>query len=513
MALPRTTPVIVDIGEAKNKAPSTANAIEPAGLMLEAIQRSIADASGSGDVQLSIDSISVVPPWTWVYPNLPLLLAEKLQVRPHHLAIGEHGGNQPALLCDEAARRISAGETKCAIITGGEALASLSACQKAGQTPPEGWTKPDPTVKPISLSDLSFLGQNVASRHFLGLPIHVYPLYENGLRAHTQQTQHENERESADLYAAFDRVACQHSYSWRFGETPRDASSIRTVTKKNRMICTPYPLLLNAFNTVDLAAACIMMSAEHAESLGVPQDKWIYVIGGADAHDKENFWERSNFYSSLSLEQSIDKATAESGLTKETIECYDIYSCFPVVPKLACKHLGLSATKPKKPITLLGGLTSFGGAGNNYSMHAIVEMTRQIRRGSYRNGLVLANGGCLTHHHAICLSSKPRQDLLSAQPSSIPLLQPRAPLVDEKVEGKASIETYTVEYDRQGRPRLGHIVGRLDGDGHRFVSNHGDDSTLEILVKKNLEPIGLSGFVSQGEDGRNLFYLKSNAKL
>jgi hypothetical protein len=25
--------------------------------------------------------------------------------------------------------------------------------------------------------------------------------------------------------------------------------------------------------------------------------------------------------------------------------------------------------KPQKPITLLGGLTSFGGAGNNYSMH------------------------------------------------------------------------------------------------------------------------------------------------
>lgn len=43
--------------------------------------------------------------------------------------------------------------------------------------------------------------------------------------------------------------------------------------------------------------------------------------------------------------------------------------CFPVVPKLACHHLGLPIIDSPKPLTLLGGLTSFGGAGNNYSMH------------------------------------------------------------------------------------------------------------------------------------------------
>jgi hypothetical protein len=48
-------------------------------------------------------------------------------------------------------------------------------------------------------------------------------------------------------------------------------------------------------------------------------------------------------------------------------------SCFPIVPKLACQHLGLDITSPSKPITLLGGLTSFGGAGNNYSMHVSLD--------------------------------------------------------------------------------------------------------------------------------------------
>jgi hypothetical protein len=47
----------------------------------------------------------------------------------------------------------------------------------------------------------------------------------------------------------------------------------------------------------------------------------------------------------------------------------DIPRCFPVVPKLACHHFDLPITNQLKTITLLGGLTSFGGAGNNYSMH------------------------------------------------------------------------------------------------------------------------------------------------
>lgn len=66
---------------------------------------------------------------------------------------------------------------------------------------------------------------------------------------------------------------------------------------------------------------------------------------------------------------SLDQCLSASELTENEIDVYDFYSCFPIVPKLACHHLGLSITEPKKPITVLGGLTFFGGAGNNYSMH------------------------------------------------------------------------------------------------------------------------------------------------
>lgn len=48
------------------------------------------------------------------------------------------------------------------------------------------------------------------------------------------------------------------------------------------------PLLMNAFNGVNLSAACILTSTEHAEKLGIPKDKWVYVLGGAGTHEKDD---------------------------------------------------------------------------------------------------------------------------------------------------------------------------------------------------------------------------------
>lgn len=42
---------------------------------------------------------------------------------------------------------------------------------------------------------------------------------------------------------------------------------------------------MNAFNTVDLAGACILTSTEYAEQLGISKDRWIYPLGGAGTRD------------------------------------------------------------------------------------------------------------------------------------------------------------------------------------------------------------------------------------
>jgi acetyl-CoA acetyltransferase len=122
------TPVIIGVGDIKNRSTAIGDAKEPAVLMLEAIRAAIEDASSSSgsDIQSAIDSIDVVKTWTWPYPDLPGLLASKLGVDKSvkWKRYSDHGGDKPGKLLDEAARRIAKGECKVAVLTGGEALAS-----------------------------------------------------------------------------------------------------------------------------------------------------------------------------------------------------------------------------------------------------------------------------------------------------------------------------------------------------------------------------------------------------
>jgi acetyl-CoA acetyltransferase len=128
MGSSRKTPIVIGVGDIKNKSVSVSDAIEPMQLMLKATQAAITDTSLSLSaqkvLQANIDSISVVATWTWNYHDLPGLIGEKLGVEPKYKLLSEHGGNSPAKLLDEAARRISFGEAKVAVVTGGEALAS-----------------------------------------------------------------------------------------------------------------------------------------------------------------------------------------------------------------------------------------------------------------------------------------------------------------------------------------------------------------------------------------------------
>lgn len=45
---------------------------------------------------------------------------------------------------------------------------------------------------------------------------------------------------------------------------------------------------MNAFNTVNLAGACLLTSTKVAEEIGVPKEKWIYPLGGAGTTDSND---------------------------------------------------------------------------------------------------------------------------------------------------------------------------------------------------------------------------------
>lgn len=160
-------------------------------------------------------------------------------------------------------------------------------------------------------------------------------------------------------------------------------------------------------------------------------------------------------------------------------------------------------------------------------------MVRQLRRGDGTNGLILANGGVLTYQHVVCLSSRPRQD---GRP--YPPIDPLPPVVTDipvpsialQAQGECTVEvgqkrhmhaplklivqTYTVEYNRDGSPLRGHVVGRLASNDHRFLANHANEQTLEQLASWSKEPIGRKGWVRTCEkSGRNFFSFDQVARL
>ena len=128
MAIGQLTPVIVGVGDVRNRSQKIEDAIEPMQLMLQATLNALKDtnllSSTEKELQSSIDSVNVVANWTWPYADLPGLLSEKLGIQPLHKTHSEHGGHQPMKLVDEAARDVSLGKSKVAVVTGGEALAS-----------------------------------------------------------------------------------------------------------------------------------------------------------------------------------------------------------------------------------------------------------------------------------------------------------------------------------------------------------------------------------------------------
>lgn len=98
---------------------------------------------------------------------------------------------------------------------------------------------------------------------------------------------------------------------------------------------------MNAFNTVNLAAACIVTSTEHAKKLGIPESRWIYPFSGAGDKDADRcksasmctqlkltvvVWDRPDFHSSPAISWTLDQSLKTSGLSKDEIDLYDFYS-------------------------------------------------------------------------------------------------------------------------------------------------------------------------------------------
>src|ERR1700681_366267 len=120
-----------------------------------------------------------------------------------------------------------------------------------------------------------------------------------------------------------------------------------------------------------------------------------------------------------------------------------LYSCFAIPVFNIIDAFGLAVDDPRG-YTLTGGLPFFGGAGNNYSMHAIAEAVARLRARPGTWAFVGANGGFMSKYSAGVYSTLPASwDAPESRNQSIDDHPDTIAVVDAAV-GPAVIESYTV---------------------------------------------------------------------
>jgi acetyl-CoA C-acetyltransferase len=211
----------------------------------------------------------------------------------------------------------------------------------------------------------------------------------------------------SDLWAGFSTVAAANPYA-QF-PVARDAAFLSTPSAANYPVADPYLKWDVAQDAVNQGAAVILTSEAEADRLGIAAERRVYLHGYADAHDAPPS-ERADLSRSVAMAAALRLAMDAAGVEFSALGYVDLYSCFPVAVLLAAEALGLTITEQCRspiPLTVTGGLPFFGGAGNNYSMHAIATMVERLRADPDAFGLVLANGGFLSKEAVGVYSARP----------------------------------------------------------------------------------------------------------
>ncbi len=471
-----TTPVLVGAGQLVQRDAEPTEGLSCVQMMAET-SRLAADDTGARVLD-AVDLVAVVDILGWSCPNPPRLLSEALSIRPRTEISTSVGGNTPQALVNDLARRIEAGEVGAALIAGANAVATRLRARREGIK--LDWPK-QAEGDPDGFGDGPPGNSEIEDDYSVSLPVFVYPLFETALRAKRGLTCEQARASIGRLMAPFSEVAAENPYAW-FPQA-RSAEEIATVTETNRLISTPYTKYMNSVMAVDQSASLIMMSASRARSLGVPEDRWVYFWGGGEATENPWFYsERSDLVDSPSMGHAGNSALAQAGIGAADIDMFDLYSCFPVAVELACARLGISEDDPR-PFTVTGGLPYFGGAGNNYSTHAIAEVVQRLRREPEAKAMVTANGWYLTKHAAGVYSGRPRPQS-GERPAELPAQTDGAAepvTIAVEAEGAARLETHTVVYGRDGEPTQGVVIGRLEDDRRFLAFTPEDRDVMETL--------------------------------
>ena len=530
MTIDPRTPVLVGVGQATNRPHtegegSLADRPEPVGLMVEALQAAVEDCDGvgpggaarSGRALLSrTQSVRVANPLSWHYINPGEAVAAAFGLEPAETVLTTAGGNNPQSLVNATALAIGRGQLDVAVLVGADCVYTQAASRRHADRPLLPWTvQPADTPVPVPFG-ADRRGTTEAEEELgLDLPIHVYPLFEQALRNRTGRTPEAHRLHIGRLWSRMSEVAAANPHAWL--REPRTADEVITATDDNRMIAYPYTKLLTANMQVDQGAALVMCSAGAAGAAGVPRDRWVFPLAGAEADDHWFLSHRLDFHSSPAVRLAGASSLALAGLDIDDIARLDLYSCFPSAVGIAAAELGLRDDDPSRPLSATGGLTFGGGPGNNYGTHAVAATVGALRSDPGSFGLVTGVGWYMTRHSVgiygtdpvgrgagagrVAEAQLPEGTVVEeaggfrwADPQravhALPQCSP-----DADAEGEVAVETYSVAYARGGTP-VRAVVACRTPEGRRAWAGVTDPDQLELLVTE--EGCGRLGFLRPG---------------
>jgi acetyl-CoA C-acetyltransferase len=483
--------------------------------MAEAIAAALGDLPAGvdpGAVAAAVDHLACVDPLAWGYTELCEVTASHagLPAGVTGLTVPP-GGNSPGDLLGRLANLVAEGSCTVAVLAGSEAVYGRRRARKEGitleWTPFEGHRDFVKGQRPIT--------NELEQRHGLTQPSQCYPLFEIAQRAAARRTPAEHERFLGELMARNSAAAAGNPYAWfPVAYTPQE---ITTVGPDNRMISFPYPKRMNAIMEVDLAAAVVVMSNLEADRLGIPRRQQVAFLGGASAVDAWTPTERPSLTSSPALRAAAAAALGEARLTTSEIDRFDLYSCFPSAVQMGAEAIGVAPDDPRG-LSITGGLAYAGGPGNSYALHSLAAATSLLRTGAARTALVTALGMTSTKH-AVAILSTEAELVARAGHHHHKVAMPEAdvtgPALADAPSGPGTVETYTVEYGRDGEAVRTVYVVRM-ADGTRTVAN-GACTAEEVELLTTTEAVGapvqVTGGVRDdtGSLGPNLAVLSATA--
>lgn len=498
------TPVIIGVGQYSERVGEPGyEALSYMDLGGRALAAAIANTGAIGQVADAIDTLAAIRAFEMSRPgkeppfggpdNIPGALAKRVGACPQRLILSPTGGQTNQQYVGEFAAAIAAGDSQCAVIVGSEVISTALALAAKGEKP--DWSEAIGGEFKDRGYGIDGMMEPALFAHGATGAIPLYAIAENARRAKLGKGLEEYRRDIGELFEPFTRVAAANPHA--AAPVERSAEQLATVTDRNRIVAEPYPRMTVARDQVNQAAAIIIASAGKAREMGVPEEKWVHIHAVTSATELE-LSERPDLSANPASIASVERALEIAGKGMEDMAFLDFYSCFAIPVFNQCDHFGLSADDPRG-LTLTGGLPFFGGAGNNYSAHAICEAVERVRAHRGQFALVGANGGWMSKYATGIYSTEPA-DWSAERVAALPRASNGVARSNDPFD-QATVESYTINHSKTGSDAV--WIGR-NADGARVVGNADLSDEATHAAFESGQPFGAKLSVTRDDRGRNI---------